>query len=1054
MNNLYVSSIYLPDVKDIYTLQTSYLIGWGNIIPYYDKIVKVLNYNNSTVYVTINKGISGDINSQITVSNNTVSKNSVINLTSNFDINSHIQSVSQGIASLSIAFDPQNPVINQISTKNNSINSCLMDKNGYPRYLIYNVNGEVELVAPLRATINNNTIKITISTVLPYNSDVTYCFIDSKSNVYVNSIEPEFISKLSYGPGIYLDFTNNLYDPFGNVWRCNSITGNTTHIVSTSFVTSPKIPRLAFFLQRPDYTCVRQHISFCYNLPWSLDLAFTPFVSSNSTFDVFRIANEVVDMGPILIQIKNGNVYFGSSYTANSWDIYINLGPYLVNTLVSIRIDFDTQNFVCDNTGQPTNIPYGGSSNAYYYDIHECTLGLYPNQSYPSSCISISQVILTPYIRTSDIFLNPTIGEPFASCVLLSSDLGDLYDIRWIYNTTSLTLRFSPNGVYIAPGIIVYTTNFPVASKYSRWTLEFDFYMSSYGTLVNYGNYYKGLQISADQNGINLYSGNTSYGYPFNLAKNIKYNLIVQYTMILTVYINGNIVGYYDTIGSFSTDPVFIIGSLTGSFTGYIKNLRFTPYLVYTGKSLTLPTNYTTNCCKDIYNYTSNTWTRIGAPSTGDILYIGSYSTSNINMWYDTLPDNITKRYYFPSKSYSLYNDIILYDKYGTLIFNNPGSVASKVRYPPIKFISCGTYSLIVDINNFVYMVGDFSGVTSSSITYIGTNVTYVEVSPMCYDFTRIDDRSGFIIDNGDLYAIGLNNNGQLGTGNNNPCTSFIKIDRVSLTDNVWKEVYTTGLETVAIVGNGRFLFSSGIRLFGNSPSARTNTFNQLYYSNNTPVSNVSKVIFRLVFDNANNYTYLIILCGDRVYYAGYRSGDTNAVSIGYVGSSNRDISKGLIDLNISNIVDIVDSGANDSKVYSTFAIDRWGSVYLINGYYDTNFSLYPRKIYVNSFEPLIVKRLFGCKANSNWVMASTHSGQTYVMLRLEQSDIPDRANQTDPLTSFTKFPLKNVIDAMASSCANIEYYYLLTADNEIYYCGNYTVRGSATTTLIKYIDI
>lgn len=813
------------------------------------------------------------------------------------------------------------------------------------RYMKY-YNGEVVLL-PLESKGVND------SYLLPYMYDVNYCYIDDSGNVFINNIEPELATDIDYGCGIYLDFQNGLNDLFGNAWKYSSIIGIPLNITNGMLNLTSS---MSISIRQPSDDNIKEALSLCLSTPWRLILNFTINSSSGSLTNLFSMKDNQTNFGPLCLEYDSTNLYLKSSASNSMWDVTEDLGIYSVGSPNQLIVYYDGTNIVAqlNNNTQGLNLYV---FNNYLLDSVLC--GDNPID------ISISKITFTPYIQ-NDFSVRDC--KSFASCLTLDASITDLYGLPWY---SAGIMNFTSDGIEISNSSFVYTTCYPLVQNYPKWTLEITVNASSYGKILSYGSFHSiTVSIYSDKIRINNITG------LYNFSLNTSYSLIVNYASNVSIYVNGILIQVQQEVSNIIADPVFKLGGF--DFTGYVKNLRFTPYIINS-----VPPIYEMNCYKDVFSKSTNQWKRIGNQKldSNNIYYLGSYSNDMIVQYLNLNVESNTN-YLLPNKKYSFSKDVVKYDASGSLLMFENATSYKKYSYPSIKFVSVGIFTIIVDMSNVVYVVGNLM------TTYIGSDITWVEVGSLNENSQAMDYGSGYIIDNGDLYSIGSNAYGQLGLGNTTDANVFTKVTPVSVSDNAWKKIYTTGAHTFAIVGDSKCLYFSGLDIVPNST-----TFNKCYFSNGDEVSNVEKVLFTL----KNGIINIFILVADKVYTA---SSDF----------------QGFCQLNINNVIDISNGGSE-----SIFAIDTWNTIYMLNS--DV------KKVYIG-FQPAIAKKMFGSNVNNNWIILSMFDNSCYSM-------IDD--------TVFKKFQLNNVIDAKAcrylDSNSNIyDYYYVLTSDNRTYFCG--TING------------
>lgn len=1044
--NLLSTPIKLPDVPDILTLQSNYLIGWGNTIPYYGKVIRVLNYNGKPATITIVEGASNNMNSQIYVNSNTLdllyNPSSYLPNTSN--IESHIQSIDGLLYAANI--NTKYP-----TTTNNSINVCRVDKNGYPMYLIHEDDGS-PLLTPLRATINNTPVNIANSISLQYNHAINYCYIDVNGLAFCNSIPPELVNGINYGIGYYLNFSSNIDDMFNNTWRCNVINGNPASYIVNSSLYLDTLKGIGTFVQIPSVLYIRQHMAFSFSFCWMIDFYFKITYTSDGT--LFQIINNDTNFGMLKLIYDASNLKLSSSFDGSTNNISQAIGSYVSGSTNYIAIRFDSQVMKVNLNGNPTvSMPVNNFS--YQYIMHEMFIGNDPALN--SSKTTINEFTFTPYIRNlqtifntpNTIIANPSTlyGNSFASYIDLHTDIIDHYsNILW-YGVGNL--NYTVDGLTVDANNYIYTVNFPIVTNVPTWSIDFNVYVSAYGRVMKWGQVYNGMNIIISPNSIDIHLGTDdtvtpqiTLNVPGSFPLNVKYRVLITYASYYTVYIDNVITAVLSDAGNLVADPIFIIGNET--FSGCVEEFRFTPFLV--GPD----TAFGMNCYKDFYDTSTSSWIRLGASNTNnasDILYIGSYTEENIIQWFDTMPD-INNNLKLTNNKYSTDKNIIFYEGSGRVTYlPHPGSVSFfKAHFPPIKLIAVGLYNIIVDTSNYVYLFGDNTNAYSlPPPIYKGNNITYVDVGSLNFDSTDLSYKNGYIIDDSELYVIGPNTLGGLGLGNNTAVTTFTKVNRIPIADNSWQEIYTSGAHAFAIVGTSRQLYYAGTGGFNPCDnSSSRDTFCQCYFSNNLPIDNVTKVKFRVAY----SYMHAIIVSNSRVYCICYRSGSAakGIFSLGSNSMAIRDESQGFIDMGLDNIVDLADSGVDNLLTNCCFAIDMWGAIYVICGAYSdtTVYVTQPYKLYMNK-ELFIVKKILHPSVHGLWLMAILHDGRTYVMMNnLFENDIVNRTSGNGPITSFMKYPRDYIVDGVAfnfyGNSGSINAYYLLDVENKIYFCDGVNV--------------
>lgn len=1040
------SPALLPNVADIPTLQTNYLIGFGNNIPYYNKLVKVLNYGNALpMTVIITEGKSGDLNSQIIKVNDTVNIQYIPTSYTpvNSNIEGHINGIDNKFTSISNITSGTSLTSSTLTplTTNNAISSCIIDAYGYSKYLSYNnITGQQTLLGPLSYIINNISYSISAAkTILPSNiNDINYVSVDSNNNVSTSVVAPESVNGPNYGFGMYLNFENNLSDPFGNVW----IYSQSIPVINPAYISTSiyKFGSKSMIFSAANHTCIiSKGLLTNYGClskitpliiiqnSWMLDFWIYPTATTGqTTSNIFAISEDTSHGYTLEYMISSLQLTF---YIDNGGGEH-NIGTLSINTWNYISIACTRFNLAINiNSAAVLNI----ATSSPVYQIRNILFGF--NQ-FAANVMSFNgymdEICFTPYIRpltaypntssTSpfDITQGPSyLGSPFAICSPFISNLIDLYGISWV-NVGNCTFTNNMVSINAPAGKYIYTNQFPNLMEYSAWTFELDINITSTAnstictsnvgtiTIVLFT-----LQYLSGYLCVSLSTGGGSADIAFNvqicpIKIAVKYNICITYqTNTYTFFLNGNIVNIISSQYRTFTPPVFQFGiydpsTTNNPFVGYVGNLRITPTVLYT-TSYTPTGIIAVNSFKDVYNNAMLRTYRYGLNAGYiDILYIGCYSSysNKVNMYFNTVPK--TNRYKAPT--------LQIDDCMGILdnINNRVISYGYNLKYEynliaPIKFAIWSTLKLLVDTNNIVWCCGNNNQTTvtsnipnsaNSNINrdcliqiYKGTNITKISYGPNSAAVTTPGPRNLFIIDNGDIYATGDNSIGQLGLNSTTNVASFTKINRIG--GYAWIDVIANGIYTYAISSDNNKLYTAGINFdTGNytiAVKANNLVFTPCMFGDGTAVVDVKTVLTQLTLIDLINYTFILTNAGN-VYCS-----QKGCSTINHIALNTDDLSYyevfGFVGPIMTNISNIYDCGglSNNKAIGYTIAVDNFNKVWYIGGQYkDINGVIqavyYRRKMLYNGYLHIIADRITTGSYGLSALYISTPDGITYAL--------------------------------------------------------------------------
>jgi hypothetical protein len=755
-----------------------------------ETIIDMLEFQNQNDSYTLAN--DGNTNILISSSNkNTWSQTSnvVYNLTSNVGI---------GTTNPQASLDISRWGITNLNETNTVIN-CECTEFGYPKYLSIIVPGINRFgncninCKPITVEAQGTTFT-TLETDFTNVSDiVNYVYADATisnnpvigiTNVpYETYLEPHFSS------GIYLNFEDRLFDPFGNTWFTNSGSLNFNTSIFRYGTKSLSIPVGTFIRSYFDshtsveYSKLRPSPQL-YGVCFMLDFWFYPTSILHTGSDRLIIAGG-----------NNNTSHFG--FLTGSENRIIFMRGDGSTQFINGTFNLNAWNYIgCRYTGDRT---YVINFNNIITTVENRDIPLFINNwrlctDFPlSSTILLDEFVFTPFFRDwqmgpLDISSVSIVGSPFA--LLLngsyitnpaSTKLIDGYNIPWYSGTNIVagTNNGSMPSISINAGTnrCLSTPYFPNLTIMPEWTFEFSVQInstSSGATLLHTGNVNNdigGLFItvtSMTQLNLSIGDRNTTWnvfnGLGLTITSGAWNYVAITYSRIsgYRVYVNGVSVNSTSASTPIGTTNYFTIGRRSTNFgvnwSGSFGELRVTPKVLYTS-NFTPTIGLTINTSRDLYNPITNTMTTQGLNAgTVKRVYIGCARRDLQRVRHYAFRQNIQPSIksgdckilrdgtmLTPRNQYNLTNNLDIVPSGFNMILREDG-----------KLLISGNGT---GINNHFGIPKTNSTFDSYSIIPSPNNVIFKKLYTSNYAYFAIDT-------NNTVWTCGSNNNGELGLGN------------------------------------------------------------------------------------------------------------------------------------------------------------------------------------------------------------------------------------------------------------------------------------------------
>lgn len=477
-------------------------------------------------------------------------------------------------------------------------------------------------------------------------------------------------------PGAYLDFENDLFDPFLNAWgnnRASLITLDATRAKfgTTSFKTIDGVAGLQLVHQNKTLIESRQGVYLPAWPTWQMDAWF--YVSAIGTAQTQFLGSRAVSYasgyGFAIYNAAAGsqNMIIYLSTTGSTWNLgnatALN-GTIPLNQWFQLGIRYDSNNFVVNVNGTTTTFAstvnlYNPASVYTYYTSFAINIS-------SGMTVNIDEAIITPYTRAfgaASTFVytdNSIMGAPFAA-YLTGASLTDGYNLNWYgaqvagpdypVGNTSFTLNGTSS--------FAWSPLCPNLSQCGEWTVEAYMNLATIPAsipLIDLRGHSSDFTMlihatSTTQIAIHLSTNGTSWNI-WSAASVIAVPAATWFHLAVTfsatrggynVYLNGVL-----KLSSVSTEAVtpttqIVLGTTSSSyhtgtaFTAYMNCFRISPTLVYTG-AFTAPTGMLgTSVSRDLITVSTGACNTQGASAslTNKRVYLGSvrFDLQRVREW-------------------------------------------------------------------------------------------------------------------------------------------------------------------------------------------------------------------------------------------------------------------------------------------------------------------------------------------------------------------------------------------------------------------------------------